>query len=567
MGNLNDPTEISGRVDILPGLSEPLANADPTARTARLALGARPLSVAERQQRQEAMSCNVLDSDEAGTGCTQVLHLTVFFDGTGNNRDQEMAKTPGRRALSNIVRLYFTHVNPEINISVPYLAGVGTPCPEVGDSGGLSGMAIGNGGGERVEYALKELDGLIDKQSVKKILIINVSVFGFSRGAAQARAFVRDLAARCTARSDGTWRYRDLPLRIAFVGIFDTVCSVWSSVVTALFNAKDGHGEWAYDVKLPPIVEQSVHMTAAHELRPQFPLDSTRSNAQYPANAVEIWYPGVHSDVGGGYDPNHQGRKNSIARFALNEMYDMARSAGVLLQPLDKLASHIQNEFKTDDEELRSAYNGYLRAVSFKQGRLEDVQAAHMELMHRWLKVRVERGDDLTSLHQLQAREDALKTELRALNTRKRKLTDPYGGHRVLDSEQMDEWNAIDSAIREKRGELSEVSSQRKGLLREAGVLKRKMTALFRKREGGQELTLSERTMLRAWESTDPLPEAVELFFDGYGHDSTSHWFTGDLSKWRTIYFGETKYKPGTVATDSFKAEEDEPESMTTTGA
>ena len=39
----------------------------------------------------------------------------------------------------------------------------------------------------------------------------------------------------------------------------------------------------------------------------------------------------------------------------------------------------------------------------------------------------------------------------------------------------------------------------------------------------------------------------VETFFDGYGHDSISHWFIGNLAMWRVLYFGDTKYKPGDI--------------------
>ncbi|MDQ5168388.1 DUF2235 domain-containing protein, partial [Klebsiella pneumoniae] len=547
MEDRNDPTEIPGQVDLLPGSPDPVADADPSARIARLARGTRPLGDGERQQRQTAMSCSVLDPEEAGSGCTEVLHLSVFFDGTGNNRNEEMDKPVDRRALSNIAKLHSAYVREEPNIARPYIPGVGTPFSEIGDEGGVGGSAFGNGGGERVEYALQQLDELIEKQAAKKILIINVSVFGFSRGAAQARAFVRDLAVRCKPQPDGTWRYGEIPLRVAFMGIFDTVCSVWNGPVSATFNAKDGHSDWAHDVKLPPIVEQCVHMTAAHELRPQFPLDSTRDDGRYPHNTVEIWYPGVHSDVGGGYDPKYQGRKNSIARFGLHEMYDMAKAAGVLLRNIPNLDVEDQDEFNKDDPELRAAYNGYLQAVRLKQGRLEAVQAAHMELLHRWLKVRIGRGDNLASMQQLREREDVLKAELRTLNRQKSRLKDPYNSYESMSAEEMAEWNTTEDAIRAKYSELSEATKHRRGLLREADVLARKMASLRRKRDRGRKLSMSERTMLQAWENTAPLPENVELFFDGYGHDSTSHWFTGNLTKWRTIYFGDTKYKPENV--------------------
>ncbi len=73
------------------------------------------------------------------------------------------------------------------------------------------------------------------------------------------------------------------------------------------------------------------------------------------------------------------------------------------------------------------------------------------------------------------------------------------------------------------------------------------MSTLKKKRDRGHKLTLSERTMLNAWDDSRPLPEAAHDFFDGYGHDSTSHWFTGNLTKWRNLYFGAVKYKPEEV--------------------
>lgn len=546
----HDPTEIPGQVDLEPGSPDPVANADPNARIARMARGTRPLSDAELARRQQALNCAIVGPDDAAAGCTQVLHLSVFFDGTGNNRDKELGKPVDRRAFSNIARLHRAHVDEEDNILVPYVPGVGTPFSEVGDKGGIRGQAIGTGGAERVAYALEQLDELIDKQPAQmRILVVNVSVFGFSRGAAQARAFVRDLAARCERQADGSFQYRQVPLRVGFLGIFDTVCSVWRLMAGAMINQNNGHNLWAHDVTLPSLVELCVHMTAAHELRPQFSLDSTRDGARYPSNTIEIWYPGVHSDVGGGYDPTHQGRKNSVARFALNELYEMARAGGVLLRDIGDLPVEIRAEFDRDDENLRAAYNGYLQAVPRKRGRMEDVQAAHMELLHRWLKVRVDAGGNTGSMQRLREREAALDAELRTLSRAQRHLPDPYAEpmiQRPTPAEQA-EWNRLDALIRDRRDQRAEVRKQRRGLDRETSTLARRMDSLRRKRARGGRLTMSEQVMLAAWENPEPLPAAVEEFFDGYGHDSTSHWFTGDLTVWRTIHFGRQKYTPGTV--------------------
>ena len=121
----SDPTEIPGQVDLEPGSPDPVQGADLGTRTARLARGTRPLSDAERARRQQALNCTAVEPDEAGAGCTQVLHLAVFFDGTGNNRDEELGKPVNRRALSNIARLYEAHAQETSNMFRVYLAGIG----------------------------------------------------------------------------------------------------------------------------------------------------------------------------------------------------------------------------------------------------------------------------------------------------------------------------------------------------------------------------------------------------------------------------------------------------------
>ncbi len=549
-----DPTAIVGQVDLVPGTTDPVAAAEGSARTARLARGTRALSDAEQRHRQQTLACSLPDKEEATTGCAAALHFAIFFDGTGNNRTAELDKPANQRALSNIARLFDAHELPGDRIESVYLAGVGTPCPEVGDDGGLLGLSIGKGGRERIDYALQQLDKLIDAQpDPMRIVVVNVSVFGFSRGAASARAFARDLATRCKEDGAGGWKYADrVTLRVAFMGIFDTVCSVWPTLAHAAVNSQGGHHGWADGMLVPPMVEQSVHMTASHELRAQFALDSTREHASYPDNTVEIWFPGVHSDVGGGYDPGHQGRSNSIARFALNEMYDMGRAGGALLIASSEFAPELLEEFNKSDPELQSVFNGYLAAVRVKQGTMETVQAAHMELLHRWMRVRIAQGENLPSMQRLAARRAALEAEVRTLRQRKAQLPDPWD-HGAIPVKTA-EWNEVADQLQARNDELGEVKKQQKGLNKETDSLLGSMVKLRRKRERGKRLTLAETTMLSAWDNVELLPPEVERFFDGYGHDSIAHWFIGDLTLWRVLYFGGTKYAPGKLMADEADA-------------
>lgn len=234
-----DPTYIANQRDEAPGSSNPVPNGQ-AAQSARRAPGQRALSDREREQRQIALAPTVPDKTEAMCGCTKVLHFTVFFDGTGNNRKQELAKPVEDRALSNIAKLFDAHKDG-VSISQHYIPGVGTPYPEIGDTGGAIASAIGKGGDKRVKKALELLDKAItETPAQQKIRLINVVVFGFSRGAAQARAFVRDLAAQCQP-DDGAYTYKGVPLRVAFSGIYDTVCSAYDNLVQGVVSAKGGH--------------------------------------------------------------------------------------------------------------------------------------------------------------------------------------------------------------------------------------------------------------------------------------------------------------------------------------
>ncbi|MFX5634252.1 hypothetical protein ABTE18_20540, partial [Acinetobacter baumannii] len=71
------------------------------------------------------------------------------------------------------------------------------------------------------------------KSSQRKIVQINVSVFGFSRGAAEARACTHWLHELFTP-SGGAFEIAGVPIRIGFLGIFDTVASVGIGDVTPI---------------------------------------------------------------------------------------------------------------------------------------------------------------------------------------------------------------------------------------------------------------------------------------------------------------------------------------------
>lgn len=547
--SVKDPTYIPNQTDPKEGQIEALPSGG-SAKTARRAPGQRVLTAKEEEQRQIALGPTVPEKKEAMCQCSKVINYSVFFDGTGNNRDSEMAKSAEKRALSNIAKLWEAHQEDADTVR-RYVPGVGTPYSDIGDSGTSAGMAIGEGADKRIKKALELLDEEIaNVPSQQKIRLINITVFGFSRGAAEARAFVRDLAAMCQEK-DGGWQYKGLPLRVAFAGLFDTVCSAYGNMLSAATSWNGGHNNWAEDMKLPAMVEQTVHMIAAHEARRRFPLDSTRIDADYPDNTVEIWYPGVHSDVGGGYAPQEQGRENTISRFALNHMYDVARAAGVLFKQMKALPPEVQEEFSKDDAQLREAFNAYIDAVPKKTGTMEEVLASHMQVMHRWLKERVAgKGESASKARLVQMRDEARKKAKAAGKQQASVLTEgqgSYGGEMpVWSSEQVQQFQKATKERITADKEYDEASDALKDLKQEERKYVWDVQDIYFRESQGQKLSLRERSIKDAWEDTSPLPEAVKRFFDLFSHDSVAHFNfdTSRLSDWRTVYFGDSKFKP-----------------------
>jgi hypothetical protein len=76
-----------------------------------------------------------------------------------------------------------------------------------------------------------------------------------------------------------------------------------------------------------------LHLVSAHELRRSFPLDSISVKGVVTPNCMEIVFPGVHSDLGGGYAPREQERgvdpngEDMLTPIPLLTMYRAARLA------------------------------------------------------------------------------------------------------------------------------------------------------------------------------------------------------------------------------------------------
>jgi hypothetical protein len=258
----------------------------------------------------------------------------------------------------------------------------------------------------------KKVENLHERKAIPRIVGIRLWVYGFSRGAAEARAFADWLEALTKVEVNGETCYLfvGIPISIGFLGLFDTVASVGVAYV-APFAA--GHMGWADDTlrlsDSEKFLERCVHLVAAHEQRACFPVDSIRRKANpddpncpstYRAGTFEYLYPGVHSDVGGGYPPGEQGKalggpQDVLSQIPLQHLYAEAYAVGAPLQAPSIALSNEQKKkwpwLEMDSktfrafavsETLTDRFNTWLDY--HKTGPLEDAMAAELELLTGW---------------------------------------------------------------------------------------------------------------------------------------------------------------------------------------
>ncbi len=246
------------------------------------------------------------------------VHIGIFFDGTGNNKSKD--KPLGK--MSNIAKLSDLYIHGKIiNWSdescdtyghMIYKEGVGT-------GGGIdtaTGGGAGSGGAKRINEAIDKLVYLlsVDYPALDEKTGVGyreriIDVFGFSRGAAMARDFINTFYSRNRQRLGLT------KIKFNFVGLYDTVGSFGKAGNNINYKPKDPSKdsesllfENEHDEDFEPYnfvlahnsAEKIVHMIASDEVRKNFPLSSIMPIG---GSHVEWTYGGVHSDIGGGYEP------------------------------------------------------------------------------------------------------------------------------------------------------------------------------------------------------------------------------------------------------------------------
>lgn len=251
---------------------------------------------------------------------TKNKKLVIFFDGTWNRADQE--SEDGKLCPTNIAKLFIATLprdeqgNEQI---IYYMPGVGAKTSER-----IRGGGFGFGISDNIKTGYKFLVSNYEDGD-------DIYIFGFSRGAYTARSlaglirnvgiltrdklYLIDKAYMIYKNKTEDW-YPDSPNsvafkeqhtwaneRVKFLGVFDTVGAlgvpfgiVLGWIVEKIFGCS------FHDTQLSWIIENAYHAVAIDERRLIFqPTLMTPSEKHTAESFEQKWFPGVHSNVGGGY--------------------------------------------------------------------------------------------------------------------------------------------------------------------------------------------------------------------------------------------------------------------------
>ena len=180
----------------------------------------------------------------------------------------------------------------------------------------------------------------------------SVFLFGFSRGAFTARSLAGMIAVAGLPTKNFTddivntafSAYREKEHRqalldslkdndmdnakLTMVGVWDTVGSLG---IPAMFGASDPIVYGFLDTSLHPNVLNAYHALALDEKRAQFPATLWKGPTAQGQTLEQVWFTGVHSDIGGG-EPDDPG-KTALSDITLAWMMTKASALGLQFDP------------------------------------------------------------------------------------------------------------------------------------------------------------------------------------------------------------------------------------------
>ncbi|HEX9775611.1 MAG TPA: DUF2235 domain-containing protein [Actinomycetota bacterium] len=274
--------------------------------------------------------------------------IVLCCDGTWNRADQERAGEP---APTNVLRAAYLIAKAKADVPqiVSYDQGVGT-----GNTlDRLTGGAFGHGLEENIHEAYRFLVANYEPGD-------DLFLFGFSRGAFTARSIAGMIRKCGILRRSAVRHYRDAlalyrdgqhpddqgptdfrakhsvaganEIPVTCIGVWDTVGAL-GIPVRGLRGLTRGTYQF-HDTELSGTVRNAFHALAIDEHRGPFEPTLWQHEPKDGQTVEQVWFAGVHSDVGGGY------AERGASDVPLQWMLDRAKDKAGLALDVEALAAN-----------------------------------------------------------------------------------------------------------------------------------------------------------------------------------------------------------------------------------
>ncbi len=262
------------------------------------------------------------------------MRLAYFCDGTWNDPASN----------TNVNKLFTATLSIPGEQETAYDSGVGTAGIQIDK---LFGGAFGAGLVSKVKAGYTKLAHMYSAGD-------ELFIFGFSRGAYTARCLA-SMIAICGMPTknvdqecvDTAWQaYRDAnhrPMLLGSLGNYGMECpkikmlGVWDTVgslgIPALWGGVDTVQYGFLSTDLHANVTNAYQAVAIDEQRKQFPPALWTSACGEGQTLEQVWFTGVHCDVGGGYAPGENDNGTLLSDITLAWMASKAQALGLKLDP------------------------------------------------------------------------------------------------------------------------------------------------------------------------------------------------------------------------------------------
>ncbi|MDP3642917.1 MAG: DUF2235 domain-containing protein [Bacteroidota bacterium] len=191
-------------------------------------------------------------------------------------------------------------------------------------------------GFSRGAFTVRSITGLIRNSGILKIANLDqvsraFSIYRSRKPDLQPRAIEATLFRKTFAVEDVT--------TIKFIGVWDTVGSLGNPLFLKGILSKSNQ---FHDTNLSSKINYAFHALAIDEKRKNFEAALWNQQPESTGQVLEqVWFPGVHSDVGGGYPEPETGLSDISLQWMLGKAQSCHLSFGpIALKPLPMAIKH-----------------------------------------------------------------------------------------------------------------------------------------------------------------------------------------------------------------------------------